>query len=429
MLIRNTIFNLIGLGVPLVVAAVTIPKLVFGLGDARFGLLTLIWAVVSYFGLFDLGLGRALTLHLSREFATGGGGKVGPLVWTALAAMAVLGVFAGLVLAVFGVLGIDLIREVPDTAETRRAVWAMAVAMPFIVLTTGLRGILESTNSFGVINAIRLPMGLFTFVGPLVVLWISGPRLDVMAWVLAAGRVVACLVHAVYARRALGPAAARPSLHFGALRPLANSATWMTISNTVSPLMNYVDRFVIGAMVSASSVAWYATPHEMVTKLWILPGALTAVLFPQFSNQIAKKSVGARVTYRKSLVFLGLLLLPIVVALAIWAEALLAWWIDPAFAAQSAPVLMVLGFGMFATCLATIPYTVLQSAGQARLTAILHIIELPFYLVALYLLVASQGLVGAAFAWAIRNLVDGLLLGWFAESVMRGLTVPQGEAE
>ena len=64
-LLRHTAFNLIGLGAPLLVAVGTIPVLIHALGPARFGLLTLIWAVVSYFGLFDLGLGRALTLLAS----------------------------------------------------------------------------------------------------------------------------------------------------------------------------------------------------------------------------------------------------------------------------------------------------------------------------------------------------------------------------
>ena len=64
-LLRHTSYNFLGLGLPLVVALFTIPVLVRELGDARFGLLTLIWAVTSYFGLFDLGLGRALTQQLA----------------------------------------------------------------------------------------------------------------------------------------------------------------------------------------------------------------------------------------------------------------------------------------------------------------------------------------------------------------------------
>jgi O-antigen/teichoic acid export membrane protein len=427
-LIRHTLFNLVGLGAPLAIAVVAIPLLVSGLGDARFGLLTLIWAVVSYFGLFDLGLGRALTLHLSQALATGRRDEVGPLVWTALAAMAALGVLAGVALAGVADWGIGRIRDVPDQGEAWRSALAMACAMPFIVLTTGLRGVLESTHAFGVINAIRLPMGVFTFVGPLAVLWLGDGGLDTMSWVLAAGRVVACVVHAHYAVRALPPQARTPRFDAGALRPLAASAGWLTVSNTVSPVMNYVDRFLIGTMISAGAVAHYATPHEMVTKLWVLPGALTAVLFPRFSGQIATGDAQARRTYRLSVLALAAVLVPLAVVLTVWARPLLSWWISPAFAAESAPVLQVLVWGMVATCVATIPFTVLQSAGNARLTALLHLAQLPFYLAALWGLLSAYGLVGAAAAWALRNAVDAALLFRFASPIMRGLGARPREA-
>lgn len=64
-LVRHSLYNVLGLGLPLLVAVFCIPVLIQKLGNANFGLLTLIWAVVSYFGLFDLGLGRALTQRLS----------------------------------------------------------------------------------------------------------------------------------------------------------------------------------------------------------------------------------------------------------------------------------------------------------------------------------------------------------------------------
>ncbi|MBT5973680.1 MAG: flippase, partial [Desulfobacula sp.] len=51
---RNTILNLVGYGTPLLVALVTIPILIKGLEAERFGVLTLVWVLISYIGLFDL---------------------------------------------------------------------------------------------------------------------------------------------------------------------------------------------------------------------------------------------------------------------------------------------------------------------------------------------------------------------------------------
>ena len=59
LLARNTVWNLIGYGAPLVVAVFAIPLLVRGLGTSRFGVLTLAWVLVGYLSIFDLGLSRA----------------------------------------------------------------------------------------------------------------------------------------------------------------------------------------------------------------------------------------------------------------------------------------------------------------------------------------------------------------------------------
>ena len=56
--VRNVLWSLAGTGLPLIVAAASIPSLIAALGTTRFGVLSLAWIVVGYFSLFDLGLGR-----------------------------------------------------------------------------------------------------------------------------------------------------------------------------------------------------------------------------------------------------------------------------------------------------------------------------------------------------------------------------------
>ena len=65
LIVRNTVLNLVGLVVPLAVGFVTIPMVVRALGNERFGILALVWVVLGYFGLFDLGLGRTTTRYVA----------------------------------------------------------------------------------------------------------------------------------------------------------------------------------------------------------------------------------------------------------------------------------------------------------------------------------------------------------------------------
>lgn len=61
LLARNTLLNLVGHLVPLLAGLATIPYVVRGLGNDGFGILSIAWALLGYFGLFDPGRGRATT--------------------------------------------------------------------------------------------------------------------------------------------------------------------------------------------------------------------------------------------------------------------------------------------------------------------------------------------------------------------------------
>src|SRR6267154_2533168 len=92
LLARNTVWNLVGSGAPMLVAVFCIPILVSDLGKDRFGVLALAWALVGYASLFDLGLGRALTQLVARKLGAGEEREIPTLVWTSLLLMLLLGV-------------------------------------------------------------------------------------------------------------------------------------------------------------------------------------------------------------------------------------------------------------------------------------------------------------------------------------------------
>src|SRR5687767_15997822 len=89
-LVRNVALNAMGQGLPLVVAIFLIPVLLDRLGAERFGLLVLAWALVGYFGVFDLGLGRALTKIVADRIGDHTSRVPSSLGWTAVALMTLL---------------------------------------------------------------------------------------------------------------------------------------------------------------------------------------------------------------------------------------------------------------------------------------------------------------------------------------------------
>src|SRR5713101_3770903 len=96
LLARNTIWNLLGQLLPMAVGVVAIPPLVRGLGIDRFGLLSLVWIVIGYFSLFDLGMGRALTKLVADKLGANEEKSIPPLAWTSLLLMFLVGVLGSL---------------------------------------------------------------------------------------------------------------------------------------------------------------------------------------------------------------------------------------------------------------------------------------------------------------------------------------------
>ena len=184
----------------------------------------------------------------------------------------------------------------------------------------------------------------------------------------------------------------------------------MTVSNIISPLMGYLDRFLIGVTISAAAVAYYVTPNEMVTKLWIIPSAFTAVLFPKFASDIANNNPNSAALFKQAVALLFLGIYPIALFCALFSKEILKIWINPMFAAESYVVMQIFAFGILINCLAHVPYVLIQSAGKAKITAMIHVAEFVPFAIVLWLFATHMGILGAALAWLVRMLIDTVVM-------------------
>jgi O-antigen/teichoic acid export membrane protein len=424
LLARNVIWNLIGNGAPMFVAVFSIPILIHGLGKDRFGVLALAWALIGYASLFDLGLGRALTQLVARKMGAGQDHEVPTLVWTSLLLMLLLGLAGTLVAVLLSPWLVHRALNVPAALqrETLQSFYLLGLSIPVVISTAGLRGLLEAHQKFGLINALRIPLGIYSFASPLLVLPFSNSLFPVVG-VLVAGRIVGWAVHLLLCFRVVPELRERIAWHGATVGPLLRVGGWMTVSNIVGPLMVTLDRFLIGAMVSMTAVAYYATPYELVTKLMIIPGALVGVMFPAFSASFSQDRARTAALYSRCVKYVFLILFPAVLLTVGLAQNGLTLWLGADFAQHSSRVLQWLAVGVFLNSLAAVPFALVQGVGRPDLTAMLHMIELPFYLLALWWLISTYGVEGAAIAWTARVGVDALILFVLAKRSFPGTTL------
>ncbi|MCH9652027.1 MAG: oligosaccharide flippase family protein [Deltaproteobacteria bacterium] len=421
---RNALLNLAGLGLPLCAALVAVPILLRALGQDRFGVLTLAWALVSYFGVFDLGLGRALTKLVAERIGSRDEQELPGLISSSLTWLVLLGLGTGALL--YGAApwiatrGLSLPSHLHQ--ETREGLRILALSLPVVLPSTGLRGLLEAHQKFARITAIRIPMGVLAFAGPLIVLPYSS-RLAAVLAVLVVARIVGFVAYLFSCRHWLPRLPQWTSWNRSLSLQALHLGGWMTVSNLVSPLLLYLDRFVIAALLPVAAVAFYATPFEVVSRLGIVPAALMGVLFPAFSSTLATAPGEARRLYHRSQQILLVALLPLAALVVIFARPALTLWLGEEFAQASYRVAQIFAVSAVVHGLAQPSFHLLQAAGRPKTTALLHLLEAPLYLLYLLPLTLHFGIVGTATAALLRVTFSCLALSFLARRIIspRGL--------
>lgn len=420
LLAGNTLWNLLGSCFPILIAIVCLPVLKSRLGTDRLGVISLAWVVIGYFGFFDLGLSRALTKLVAERMGQERREEIPGLIWTSLALMTGVGVAGSVVTLLCTPLLLHRLLKVPPEifVETQNAFYWLSAAIPVVVATAGLRGVLEALQEFRLATAIRVPMGIYTYLGPVIML----PFSHSLAWIMAAlmvGRVAAGAAHLWACARVMPGLNRGFGFHRAFVKPLLHFGTWMTVSNVVGPLMISFDRFIVGSLISMTAVAYYSVPYEVVTKINLLPAAMAGVLFPAFSATAASDRGRLAFLYECSIKYLFLVLLPVTLILIAFAPEALRWWLGADFALNSAPVAQALAVAVFINSLGQIPFAHIQSCGRPDITARLHLLELPIYMVLLFWLARSMGIQGVAIAWLVRVLLDTALLFLFSWRLLR----------
>jgi O-antigen/teichoic acid export membrane protein len=411
LLARNTVINLAGQGASIALALVCIPLVVAAMGTERFGTLTLVWSVIGYFSVLDLGLGWAVSQSVAEKLGGAREDEIPAAVWTTLAAIFALGL-CGTALALAGAEWLvrgPLDLSGPLAREAVVSIRVLALSLPFVATTACMRGLLEARQWFGASNALRIPLALINFAAPLAVLPFSRSLVPVVA-VLAAGRVLLWPAHLWAVLRALPVLRSRPRPRWSELKPLLSYGGWTTVSNVVNPVMTQLDRFLIGGLVSVAAVAYYATPYEVVAKMIIVPAAVGGVVFPAFAASYRAEPARAAAVFERAVRGLLAVLLPMALVVVALAREGLGLWLGPEFAANGALVAQVLAVGFLVNGLAQMPFTLLQGVRRPDLTARLHLAEAPLYVALLWLLASRYGAAGAAVAWTLRVTVDAAAL-------------------
>lgn len=408
---RHTAYNFLGAAIPLAVSLVTIPVYLHLIGEARYGVLAIAWLLLGYFGLFDLGLGRATAQRIA-ALRNATPDERAQTFWTALALNGGLGVMGGLLAWPIATYFFGDVFKIDDALrpEIEAAIPWLALAVPMATFSGVLTGALQGRERFLELNLISVSGTVLFQLLPLVVAMLWTPDLGVLLPAALLARLMTLLMLFERCRRHVfhGHPATFVRAQAGHLLRFGG---WVTVTSFVGPMMVILDRFVIGALSGAKAVSYYTVPFQLGERSTIISSALTSALFPRFA---AATPLEEQRLAHEGLRSLIVVMTPLVAAGVLLVEPFLAWWITPAFAKQSAPVGQIILLGFWVNGFALIPYAQLQARGRPSLVAKCHLAEVLPYFGLLYLGLHTLGLVGAAAVFSLRVMVDFGLLASFS---------------
>jgi O-antigen/teichoic acid export membrane protein len=412
---KNSIFNLVGQVLPMLVGLLTIPYIVRGLGTEQYGIFSIATMLLGYFSIFDLGLSRATVKFVAENLSPERVHKVPELVWTSLSLLVAIGTLGGILAAIFVPVSVTHFFKMPPSlaGEARIALFVLCASMPIMLGNDALRGVLEASQRFDLVNCVKVPASvLFYLVAALVIPF--GVHVAGIVSLLVLIRLISALCYLNFCFRVIPGLRSNPRVSRASLRPLATFGGWIMVSNVTAPVFAYLERFMIASLLSVGMLTFYAAPYELVSKLLIFPMSIVPSLFPYFSFHGEKKRSEVSDITSRTIKYLFVVLTPPAAVFVFFARDIMNLWLGSPFASNSTVVLQLVTITFFINAFAIVPFTSVQALGRPELKAILDLVTIPVYIGVAWFLMRHAGIDGAALAKLLVTVSDGFFLYMFA---------------
>ncbi len=398
-------------GMRLATALLVTPYVIRRLGSEDYGLLALVNVLIVYMAYSDLGMGLASTKFGTEALAGRGERSEAAAVWTCvLVTLVPMCLGTGALFLAARPLAAQLFRlpahlEDPAVQALRLGVvTAWAVVLGSILNTPQLTRLKLRTNS-----TIEICVGLLQSCAILAVLAFGGSVTAVVA-AGACAAVAGALIHFSVSAR-LCPSLLRPRGDPLLIRPLLRFGFAIVAGVAVGALIGQGEKFLLVRWGSTRDLAYYSIALTVSGVLLMLPTALSQPLMPSFVHLLSSSDKERlERLYNHILVGVVITILPIALLICVSARPFLTIWAGAEFGRESVLPTYILLAGVAVKAASQVPNALLVALGRVDLMPKFQAAELLPYGLAMLLLVARFGIVGAAIAWSVRTVAESLLL-------------------
>ncbi len=397
------------------------PYLIRGLGDARYGVWSVVENILAYFTLLDMGVAACLVRFVARHHAAGERDELNRLVSACLAVfLAAAGVVMLVGTAIVPFVGPGLERKLGEPGDVPAFMLLMlanvALTLPLSVFPT----ILDGLQRFGAKSAVRLVF-IALRVGGTVFVMETRPGLLALGVVYA---VTNLLEHAAAAALAFhyvpGLRISRRLIDRETLTRVKGYSVDSFLAMFAGRVTVQTGAVVVGGFLTVTAAAHYAIAARLVETAKGLLRSVTTTLTPAVSEREATGDMaGVRRVFLDGTRAVLYLVLPIHLGLLAFGRPFLARWVGGAeYADRCFPAAAILSATLTIGVAQSVASRILYGTGRLRLFARLALVEAALNLALSLALVGPYGLEGVAAAVAGPNLLFCTVTIAYAASVL-----------
>ena len=422
----------------MVVAFVSLPLLLRGLGQDAFGTYVLLMtfsATNGWFSLGDLGVVVATTREVASRASAGDDVGTRQSVSSSLALCTGLGLIGGLALAVVGPIVLPTLFNTPDdlVGPLQSAIVALAVQIVLDLAINSLEASLEGLQRVDLSRWVDMFRRTIVVGATATAALITGDLLTV-AIASATATGVAAVVAVVVLWRQLPRFATVPSRidHIGLLRYGSSVA----LLRPLGVLQRTMDRVIVGAVLGPAAVALVEIAAQLQAGAEAVLSASSYAVVPASSWLTAREDHGTMGELaERGTRYSVLATLPLVIAIATLSPAIVAVWVGPNYAeAAGLTTVAVLSVALAAPL--AVGSQMLLGMGRASTILRAALVAVAINLSLSILLVHVIGIVGVFIATLVGAAVllpllgrpflraTGLGLGTFVRTTLRPVLAP-----
>jgi len=413
LIVRGSSFRVLQTLISIAIGIIMMPFLIATLGQDLYGLWIVIGSVVGTYYLLDLGFNQAVTRYVSKYIHQNNPQAANKIINTALVIYSLLGVvvlLASILAAHFGAAGLMDNAKNLSLAQTILIITGLSLALEFPA--KAFPGIISAYMRYDFIALVKLGKSIIDAL--LIYYFIkNGYGLVAMALITLCTGLVSTAIFIKFTTSIFKELEfKRSAIDLSTFKDVFHFSKWVFVTDMNAMLRDKMDIWFIAFYVGNSALTIYYVAVRLVEYALQFLTQATGITGPIFTEYYAK---GETEKLEKSVrmfikldIALGSLIL---VGFYLLGISFIDVWMKGSISAQNAfASLMILAIGRFSVYFASPLNSLLMTLNRHHIASWISIVETLACALLCWWLIPILGILGAAYAITIPNLIGRLII-------------------